>query len=58
MIIRQANVRDSGALSDIYKYYVDNFAYSFEYTAPSADEFACRIKDISEEYGLNLNNLP
>ncbi len=50
MIIREADVNDAGALSEIYKYYVDNFAYSFEYVAPSAAEFAERMTEISGKY--------
>ena len=50
MTIREAEVSDAGALSEIYKYYVDNFPYSFEYTAPSSEEFANRIGDISAKF--------
>jgi L-amino acid N-acyltransferase YncA len=50
MIIREVNIKDAGPLSDIYRYYVDNFSYSFEYVAPSAGEFADRIADISEKF--------
>ena len=50
VIVREVNINDAGALSDIYKYYVDNFSYSFEYSAPSAEEFAKRIADISEKF--------
>lgn len=50
MIIREVCINDAGALSDIYKYYVDHFSYSFEYVAPSAEEFAVRITDISKKF--------
>ena len=50
MIIRDAIINDAGALADIYKYYVENTAYSFEYTAPSPAEFAGRIADISKRF--------
>lgn len=50
MIIREVSINDAGALSDIYKYYVDNFSYSFEYVALSAEEFAGRIADISGKF--------
>lgn len=46
MIIREARINDAGELSELYKYYVDNFPYSFEYVAPSAEEFSKRISDI------------
>lgn len=50
MTIREAIVKDADALSEIYKYYVDNFPYSFEYIAPSAEEFAERITIISKKF--------
>lgn len=50
MIIREATVNDAGALSAIYKYYVDNYSYSFEYTAPPEAVFSKRIADISEKF--------
>lgn len=50
MVIREADIGDAGTLSGIYKYYVENTHYSFEYTAPSADEFAERITDISKKF--------
>ena len=50
MTVREAKVNDAGELSEIYKYYVDNFSYSFEYIAPSAGELAERISDISGKF--------
>jgi L-amino acid N-acyltransferase YncA len=50
MIVREVDIGDAEALSDIYKYYVDNSSYTFEYVAPSAGEFAGRIKEITEEF--------
>lgn len=50
MIIREVNIDDANALSEIYKYYVDNSSYSFEYAAPSPKEFAGRIVDISRNF--------
>jgi phosphinothricin acetyltransferase len=50
MTVREAQAGDAGALSEIYKYYVENSPYSFEYTAPSAEEFAQRIADISGKF--------
>ena len=50
MTVREANVNDADELSEIYKYYVDNFPYSFEYIAPSAEEFGRRISDISGKF--------
>ena len=48
--IREARVSDAERLADIYSYYVENTAISFEYEAPSADEFAVRISKISAKY--------
>ena len=50
MIIRRAKPDDAGRLSEIYGYYVENTAISFEYAAPSADEFRERIERISASY--------
>lgn len=50
MIIREADINDACSLSDIYKYYVDNFPYSFDYAAPSDDEFARKITDVSGKF--------
>lgn len=50
MLIREVNIDDAAALADIYKYYVDNFSYSFEYVAPSVGEFARRINEIAKIY--------
>ena len=43
MIIRFATADDAKELSEIYAYYVINSPYSFEYEAPSREEFAQRI---------------
>jgi len=50
MIIREATINDATELSEIYKYYVENFSYSFEYVAPTAEEFSERISDISGKF--------
>lgn len=50
MHIREVSISDAEALTDIYKYYVDNFSYSFEYVAPSAVDFAGRIEEIVEKF--------
>ena len=50
MIIREATINDAGELSELYQYYVDNFPYSFEYIAPTAEEFSKRISDISRKF--------
>ena len=50
MNIREVKIDDARELSEIYKYYVDNFPYSFEYIAPSTEEFSKRIVDISGKF--------
>ena len=50
MIIREVNLNHAEALSDIYKYYVDNTSYTFEYSAPSAREFSARIEAITKKF--------
>ena len=48
--IRKAAVSDAKELLDIYSYYVENTAITFEYEVPSVDEFAGRIRDITKRY--------
>ena len=48
--LRKARVTDGGALAAIYKHYVENTAITFEYIAPSAEEFASRIAHKTEKY--------
>ena len=48
--IRSVQISDAGRLSEIYSYYVQNTAVSFEYEAPSADEFIKRIEHTTEKY--------
>ena len=48
--IRVVQLSDAGRLAEIYSYYVLNTAVSFEYEAPSVDEFIERIKNTIEKY--------
>lgn len=50
MIIRLGSSGDADEIAGIYKYYVDNYPYSFEYTAPDSDEFRGRISDVTSFY--------
>ncbi len=50
--IRVANTNDAQALLDIYGYYVENTAITYEYDVPSLEDFKGRIKHIVE------NNYP
>ena len=48
--IREATVEDAPVLAEIYKYYVEDTAISFEYEAPDAEAFAGRMSDIRKRY--------
>ena len=50
MLIRIASEQDAPALLEIYKYYVENTAISFEITPPTVDEFRGRIAKTLEKY--------
>ena len=50
LTIREVRPEDAGRLAEIYSYYVLNTAVSFEYQAPSAAEFAERIRKTLEKY--------
>ena len=43
--IREAKVEDAKRLLDIYAYYVENTAITFEHEVPSLEEFEGRIRD-------------
>ncbi len=49
-MIRVATEADSIALSEIYGWYVENTAVSFEYEAPAPTEFAGRIWEILQTH--------
>jgi phosphinothricin acetyltransferase len=44
--IRLATPADAAGMLDIYKYYVENTAYTFEYDVPSVEEFKSRIQAV------------
>lgn len=50
MKIRQATPCDAQKLLDIYSYYVQNTAISFEFTVPGIDEFRERISNTLKKY--------
>ena len=50
MVIRSAVIEDAKRLLKIYSYYVENTAISFEYEAPSLEEFRNRIKNTLMKY--------
>ena len=50
IIIRRASLSDSAQLSEIYSYYVNNTAITFEDEAPTAEEFKGRMASIMSFY--------
>ena len=48
--IRVATVADAQELLNIYAYYVENTAITFEYVVPSLEEFENRIATVLENY--------
>lgn len=50
IVIRDVKESDAERLAEIYAYYVENTAISFEYDAPTVEEFAERIRKISAKY--------
>ena len=50
MIIRTATANDAEAILNIYAYYVENTAITFEYEVPSLEEFEQRILKTLEKY--------
>ena len=48
--LRIATPNDGAALADIYRYYVTDTTVSFEYEAPSAEEFSQRIAHKLEKH--------
>ncbi len=48
--IRMASETDAGALLEIYRPYVEETAITFEYVAPTPDEFRCRIRETLKKY--------
>ena len=50
IIIRPVKPEDAARLAEIYSYYVEETAVSFELETPSAEEFAGRIRNITRKY--------
>lgn len=50
MVIRIAKESDIPQMLEIYSHYVQNTTYSFEYTTPTTEEFACRICRITQQF--------
>ena len=49
-MIRVATEKDAAELLEIYSYYVEETAITFEYDVPATEEFAERIRNISKKY--------
>ena len=49
-VVRSATVKDAEALLNIYAYYVENTAITFEYEVPSVEEFQQRIANTLKKY--------
>ena len=50
LVIRTAKTEDAQKLLDIYSYYVENSALTFEYETPSVSEFQKRIENTLKTY--------
>lgn len=50
LTIRDARLSDARRILDIYTYYIQNTAITFEYTVPTLLEFENRIQTISQKY--------
>jgi phosphinothricin acetyltransferase len=50
VIIRHVELSDAKALVEVYRYYVEHTAITFEYDVPSVEEFEGRIKGITQKY--------
>lgn len=48
--IRTVTLADARQLLEIYSYYVENTAITFEYDPPTLEEFQSRISDILKKY--------
>lgn len=49
-VIRDVKLEDASRLSEIYSYYVENTAVTYEYKTPDAAEFEKRIQKTIEKY--------
>ncbi len=49
-LVRDANLQDAERILEIYAYYVENTAISFEYDTPSLSEFQSRMKNTMKKY--------
>lgn len=50
IVIRDAELEDAERFVEIYSWYVDNTAITFEYTTPPVEEFRERMRHTKERY--------
>lgn len=50
IMFRDARLADAARLVEIYRYYVEKTAITFEWTVPSVDEFRARMSKTMERY--------
>lgn len=50
VIIRHVELSDAKALVEVYRYYVEHTAITFEYDVPAVEEFEGRIMGITQKY--------
>ncbi len=50
ILIRDATLSDAARILEIYSYYVENTAITFEYNVPSPAEFQARMRHTMERY--------
>ncbi|MDY2843119.1 MAG: N-acetyltransferase family protein [Treponema sp.] len=48
--VRDATLKDAGRILEIYAYYVEKTAITFEYEVPSLEDFKSRMKKTMEKY--------
>lgn len=49
-VVRDATLEDAECILEIYRYYVENTAITFEYTTPSLEEFLGRMTRTMQRY--------
>lgn len=50
IVVRDATLEDAERILEIYNYYVKNTAITFEYDAPSLEEFQKRMETTMQRY--------
>ena len=48
--VRDAKIEDAQRILEIYAYYVENTAITFEYDVPSKEEFKQRMRNTMQKY--------